>query len=225
VKAAALHGVRAVTFDAGGTLLDPWPSVGHVYADAAAECGLGPFDPQELAQRFFAAWRERGDFGYTRQSWQRIVHQTFTDLIEPSAGERLFASIYQRFARPDAWRVHEDVAPCLDRLRKQGLKLAVVSNFDERLEPLLHGLELADRFDCIVASGPLGMHKPAPEIFQHAARCLELPPATILHVGDSDVEDVQGARGAGMGSRLLQRRGPAIPGEVLTSLSELLPDL
>ena len=28
--------IQAVTFDVGGTLIRPWPSVGHVYAEVAA---------------------------------------------------------------------------------------------------------------------------------------------------------------------------------------------
>ena len=31
--------IRAVTFDVGGTLIEPWPSVGHVYAEVAAQHG------------------------------------------------------------------------------------------------------------------------------------------------------------------------------------------
>ncbi len=33
-----LSGVRAVTFDAGGTLLTPHPSVGEVYAERCKSC-------------------------------------------------------------------------------------------------------------------------------------------------------------------------------------------
>src|SRR5580700_10426449 len=32
--------IRAVTFDVGGTLIEPWPSVGRVYAEVAARHGL-----------------------------------------------------------------------------------------------------------------------------------------------------------------------------------------
>ena len=30
-------GIKAVTFDVGGTLINPWPSVGDVYVEVAAE--------------------------------------------------------------------------------------------------------------------------------------------------------------------------------------------
>jgi len=33
-------GIRAISFDVGGTLIRPWPSVGHVYAEVAAQQGV-----------------------------------------------------------------------------------------------------------------------------------------------------------------------------------------
>ena len=47
--------IKAVTFDAGGTLIKPWPSVGHVYAEAAA--GHARIAPERLNERFAAVWQ------------------------------------------------------------------------------------------------------------------------------------------------------------------------
>ncbi len=42
--------IRAVTFDVGGTLIEPWPSVGHVYAEVAARHGVAAIDVATLNQ-------------------------------------------------------------------------------------------------------------------------------------------------------------------------------
>ena len=43
-RARTSPSIRAVTFDVGGTLIQVWPSVGHVYADVAVACEM-PTDP------------------------------------------------------------------------------------------------------------------------------------------------------------------------------------
>ena len=53
-----LKGVRAVFFDAGGTLLYPHPSVGEVYARVAAEHGVKA-RPDLLNQIFHAVWDQK----------------------------------------------------------------------------------------------------------------------------------------------------------------------
>ena len=63
--------IRAVTFDAGGTLIEPWPSVGGVYAQVAAEFGLS-CDAETLNRGFGQAWRGRSDFNYTRAEWFEV---------------------------------------------------------------------------------------------------------------------------------------------------------
>ena len=63
--------------------------------------------------------------------------------------------------------------PTLDALAARGLKLGVISNWDERLRPLLRRLKLAGYFETIVVSREVRASKPARAIFQHAVRRLE----------------------------------------------------
>src|ERR1051326_3255670 len=53
--------VRSLTFDVGGTLIRPWPSVGHVYASAAQRYGYSNINPEILNRQFTAACA--GDVG------------------------------------------------------------------------------------------------------------------------------------------------------------------
>jgi putative hydrolase of the HAD superfamily len=197
--------IAAVTFDVGGTLIEPWPSVGHVYAEVAAKHGFAGLPARLLNCRFAAAWRATNEFDHTRGDWFEIVDRTFAGLLPENAARRFFPELYERFAEASAWRMFDDVLPALKTLAAQGLKLGVISNWDDRLRPLLQSLKLAARFDAIVVSCEAGFSKPSPRIFRRAARELGMPAASILHVGDDAAADVKGARAAGFQAAQIAR--------------------
>ncbi len=62
----------------------------------------------------------------------------------------------------------------------------------------LEALRIRHLFDCIVLSEEVGIEKPDPRIFHHAASLLEVAPERSLHVGDSYEADVVDGRSAGM---------------------------
>lgn len=211
----------AVTFDVGGTLIEPWPSVGHVYAEVAAAHGFPGLEPAALTRRFHGAWRTKGEFDYSPAAWQRLVDATFDGLVSRPPSASFFDALYRRFEKPGAWRVFEEVIPALGSLRQRGIKLGVISNWDDRLRPLLNGLDLGRWFDVIVLSAEAGTTKPAARIFHQAALALGVEPACILHVGDSPQEDVEGGRAAGFQAVRLDRAAPAaLPGR-LNRLTEV----
>jgi putative hydrolase of the HAD superfamily len=215
--------IRAVTFDVGGTLLEPWPSVGHLYAEVATGFGIHSIAPAELDRRFAAAWRARRQFDYSRGAWKNVVTQSFAELTEALPDDACFDAIYQRFASASAWRVFDDVLPTLQQLKSRGFKLGIVSNWDERLRPLLAQLRLLEWFDAAVISHEIGHWKPAPQMFHRVAELLALPAKTVMHVGDSQQEDVLGAQAAGCGAVLLKRGEPA--DGAICGLAALLPTL
>lgn len=215
--------VSAVTFDIGGTLIQPWPSVGHVYSRVARRHGIEAA-PEILNQKFAAAWKAKRNFNHTKPDWLELVGVTFAGL----AGEispALFSDLYCEFADPAAWRVYDDVRACLETLKQGGFKLGVISNWDERLRPLLRRLDLEKYFDVVVVSCEVGLPKPAPEIFRRATGQLGAMPANILHIGDSRKEDAEGARAAGFQSLLLSRDGARAEDGTIASLSALLERL
>ena len=205
----------------GGTLIRPWPSVGHLYAQVAAWHGHGNISIEALNRQFAAAWGAWDDFNYTRAEWAALVQATFSGLLDQPPSRALFSELYRRFAEPDAWQVFDDVCPCLDALASAGLKLGVISNWDQRLVPLLRRLKLHNYFDAVAVSCQVGYTKPSPVIFRRAASRLRLPPQAILHIGDSFAADVEGARSAGLKAAWLRRGGRAnAPGQ-FASLDEL----
>jgi putative hydrolase of the HAD superfamily len=213
--------MQAVTFDVGGTLIQPWPSVGHVYAEVAARHGVKNLSPGIINQHFRAAWQTKTNFNHTRGDWAALVERTFAGLTQDQPSETFFPELYERFGAPDAWQIFDDVLPALDALATAGIRLAVISNWDERLQPLLHQLKLADYFETIIVSCEAGFAKPSPVIFEHALKKLGLPPESILHVGDNLSADVQGARGAGLRAVRIDRKSPAVAHQQISSLSEV----
>jgi FMN phosphatase YigB (HAD superfamily) len=93
---------------------------------------------------------------------------------------------------PDRTQVLSDLARCYP--------LALVSNFDHAptARAILEREGLTASFDVIVISDEVGVCKPHPEIFHHAARALSVDPRVCLHVGDSEEADIAGAVGAGL---------------------------
>jgi putative hydrolase of the HAD superfamily len=211
--------IQAVTFDVGGTLIEPWPSVGHIYAQIAAKHGHGNISAEILNDRFKTAWQSGHDFDYTATGWENLVNRTFDGLISTCAP--FFPELYERFAEPDVWRVFEDVRPALESLASQDIRLAVISNWDERLRGLLERLRLRDYFETLVISCEVAFTKSSPVIFEHAAARLGLPPGSILHVGDSPEMDYNGAINAGFQALRLKRAGQPMRHGEIRSLTEL----
>lgn len=197
--AAPLNGgmIRAVTFDAGHTLIEPRESVGEVYATVAAQHGAADLPAGELERRFHAALHARGSAVSRREDWARIVDDTFAGLLTIPPSNTFFPELFERFGRAPAWRIYADVLPTLEMLAQRGARLGLISNWDDRLRPLLAELRLTKWFEVIVISCEVGCAKPAPGIFAAAAQAFGLPTAEILHVGDNWLADVAGARAAG----------------------------
>ena len=112
--------------------------------------------------------------------------------------------------------------PC-GRPASAGCGLIVVSNWDVSLPEVLGRVGLLDRLDGVVTSAAVGARKPDPRVFVEALRRAGVAAADALHVGDSPVEDVEGARAAGVAAVLLARDGrPGPPGvPTIASLAEL----
>lgn len=72
----------------------------------------------------------------------------------------------------------------LEHLKKRNYPLAVISNFDERLDTILESLRLKEYFTFIACSFDVGMCKPSPEVFQLVLSHFDVKAEDTLHVGD-----------------------------------------
>jgi putative hydrolase of the HAD superfamily len=227
--------IRAVTLDAAGTLIEVAEPVGETYARVAAQHGIR-VTPAAVERGFRAALAAAPPLAFPGASpvrlrdherawWYAIVRRAFGAAAVGAAFDATFDALFAFYADARAWRVAADVPAALATLRAHDLQLAVVSNFDARLGPLLDALGVARLVDAIVHSSAAGAAKPAPEIFRLALERLGTAADATLHVGDDPVADVHGARRAGLRSALIDRHGTAssVPGDVprLRSLGEL----
>ena len=215
-----MENIDAITFDAGNTLLQPWPSVGQVYAEVAGNHGVTA-EAAVLEQYFVNAWNEPRKVDYTKRAWSHLVDEVFRGIAEPPPSETFFDTLYERFAEPKTWRVYDDVLPALEALKQQNVRLAVISNWDNRLRRLLERLDLSHQFEVLSISAELGCQKPDPRIFEQTASRLGLPAACVLHVGDSEREDYEGALDAGFQARWLRRSSSSRSTLEIKSLAEL----
>jgi putative hydrolase of the HAD superfamily len=227
--------LAAVTFDAAGTLFDVAEPVGVTYARVATRRGLR-LAADDVERRFRDAIAAAPALAFPRVDpahrrdmerawWRAIVRASYGEAARAPAFDACFAELFAYYADPAAWELFGDVRPTLTGIRSRGLRVAVVSNFDDRLLGLITGLGLGALVDAVVPSSLAGAAKPDPEIFGVALRRLGVSPDAAVHVGDGPTADVEGARSAGMRAVLLDRvaRRPAVsPGvSTITSLSEL----
>jgi putative hydrolase of the HAD superfamily len=210
----ALRPVKAVLFDAVGTMLYADPPVAVTYHEAGRRFG-SCVKQAEVERRFalaFAAQEAidlqanagRTDEARERRRWQSIVAEVFADMAPRQLGP-LFETLWKHFAEPNHWALFDDVPPTWRVLEGRGLRLGLASNFDARLEAICQGhTPLAGCRDVFISSR-LGWRKPWPEFFAAIERELGLAPGEILLVGDSLEHDYRPALLAGWQAILLRR--------------------
>ncbi len=189
--------LRGLLVDAAGTLLAPTEPIATVYGRHARAFG-GSRSAREVASGIREAMADPA-LRATRlhepswhEFWGGVVRRA-TGVEDPA----LLDALYQHYEQRTAWRVAADARACCEAARARGIQVAVVSNWDTRLRPLLEALGVMRWIDAAVISGEYGHEKPDPQIFRYACQRLAIAPARALHVGDSARADVEGARAAG----------------------------
>jgi putative hydrolase of the HAD superfamily len=101
---------------------------------------------------------------------------------------------------------YSDAIGCLESLHAQGLRLAVLTNFElpNVHLALLHAGIDPSWFAALLSSSTLGVSKPDPRAYLAAAAALELPPSACVFVDDI-LKNVEGACHVGMRGVWLDR--------------------
>ena len=194
--------VRALFFDVGGTLLRTWPSVGAIYASAASRHRMTA-TTEGMERAFRESWTtlKRPGLTVSRKDWWRAV--VFRTLGQEN--QACFEELYEIFAHAGAWQVFPDVEETLREARSRGLHLGVISNWDERLRPLLDEIGLGHYFDSFTVSCEIGVEKPEAVIFLAALRAAGVAAREEVHIGNNENQDVRGAEAVGLRAVLLTR--------------------
>ena len=224
---------RCIFFDAGNTLLSVHPSIGYIYADTARRYGAD-LDEHTVEASFKSLWNQttplvsneghRLTYERERDWWRDIVRHVFQDHVRFEDFDAFFNDLYTRFALPESWKLYADVIEILDCLKKDGFRIAMISNWDSRLPALIQQLGISSYFEKIVVSALVGYEKPHPAIFRIALEDTGLAAGETVYVGDDLFLDYQAARKAGMNAIHLDRYGRFEPhDDRISTLHELLP--
>ena len=224
-----LAGVRAVFFDAVGTLLFPDPPAAEIYSRVATRHGLD-IAATNVRERFWAAYQaeealDRAAGWVTSEvreamRWRRIVSDSLVGVRDPDS---CFHELFHHFAHSGSWLLNPQAHAVLNGILETGVRVGIGSNYDARLLAVVDGLpELACLRDRVVISAQVGYRKPAVEFFREVARVAGCDPGEILFVGDDVENDYEGARNAGLKSVLLDPRGDKAGKARVADLNQIL---
>jgi putative hydrolase of the HAD superfamily len=197
-----LHGIKAIFFDAGGTLihLDSLRIRDLLRDELRIEISLDGFPrAQSLAMSRVAELVAAG-----AGSTEELKREFYSTLL-PVVGvpeDKLAAAVecVLTLAQSEMlWRkADETTAVALAQLKARGLILGVVSNSDGRIESAFEQAGLSSYFDFFIDSFNVGVEKPDREIFRKATERGGIAPHEAAYVGDLYSVDVLGARNAGL---------------------------
>jgi putative hydrolase of the HAD superfamily len=219
-------GIRAVFFDAVGTLIHPVPPAAEVYAEVGRRFS-SRYTAAEIAPRFRAAFRRqeaedqangwRTNEARELRRWQEIVAEVLDDVADPLP---CFEELFEHFARHDAWSIDPQAGTTISALGQRGFRVGIASNYDSRLRRLVAALPA---HDYLLISSEVGWRKPAAEFFAAMSGGAGLQPGQIIHVGDDFDNDYEGARVAGLQAVLLDPHGKCGHCRTIRRLDDLLP--
>ncbi len=219
--------VRAVFFDVGFTLLAPHPSVEDIVSQACEEAGIlvgrdcvwRHIATAETHMRAMvrAAPQTWADEQAIRAVWTAYFTELLRTCVASSADgtlEDAVSAALRRFDHYASYALYPDAVPVLRALHAEGLTMGVISDWGVSLWPIMHAHGLNQYFDFAVISAALRYAKPHPHLFEMALKRANAIPDYTIHVGDSYVLDVLGARSMGIQGVLIDRLGKVDPAHV-----------
>ncbi len=210
--------IRTLFFDAGFTLLYPHPSIPEICQEVCQQSGLH-ITLDSIQQNMEAVealyFHQRltshspwNDEQAITQFWIRY----YTNILRPTIEEQderllyqLALAVNEEFSKHTSWKIYPEVRATLEQLRAHGYSLGVISDWGIALGPILRRLHLTPYFDCLLISAVARYAKPSPQLYELALQRANAIPDYTLHVGDSYIYDVLGARAMGITPVLLDR--------------------
>lgn len=210
--------IRTIFFDAGFTLLHPNPSSPEVCQRVCQQLGLHihirEFEQRmtEAEEYYFRQTRLKRHTWASEQTINEFWIEYYMNLLRPFVEEHdeprlyeLALGITREFDQHTSWQVYPDVFPVLKKLRANNYTLGVISDWGIALGPILRSLQLTHYFDCLLVSAVTRHAKPSPALYELALHRANSIADYTIHIGDSYIHDVLGARAVGITPILLDR--------------------
>ncbi len=217
---SSFDGVRALTFDLFGTVLDLGGSLEPPLARYFGERGL-----DVDAGAFWAQWRARQRIEQYQDTILQLGHSGYLATCERAlrytlrlnrldTGDAAMAEIMAFWQDLNPF---PEVLPALERLGDR-YDLVALSNGNAHFLEHLATNRIGWDFEAVISVGEVGAFKPHPAVYRHAATSLGLEPAQCLMVSANSF-DVLGARACGFRAAFVNR------GDLPYEDSPLQPDL
>jgi len=198
--------IKAVLFDLGGTLIKTM-SVPVICKRILARHGVHvqtTIDEKALDE-IFKEMSQNYRLPY-RKFWRIYNIKILKKLKLRGNLEELADVITDEWWDNADYELNPEVKNTLLALRKQGLKLGIVSNgFRKDIDEILSKVDLTDQFDVTVGVDDMGTSKPEKKMFLYALEKLTVAPNEALFVGDNLEADYKGAEEAGLKPLLIDR--------------------
>lgn len=220
--------IAGVLFDLDDTLLDHRGAARSALSLWTASLGLSG----ELAE-FEERWLHFETIYYRKYQARELTNAEHRRArVREFLAPRLFADdaeadlAFQGYwnAYCASWRAFDDAVDAVQRARRAGLAVGILTNGDVEAQTLkVTSTTLATLNVPVFASSELPAAKPHPSAFHAACEALGVLPGQCLMVGDSIENDIEGGHNAGLPVMLLDRFGKtstAYP--TVSSLTELV---
>ena len=184
---------RAVLFDFFGTLTTAMKGLSPT-APAAQALGVEPVAFAAMLTATYLA-RARGEFGDLPTQLRRVAAM-IGQRTSPAQGRA--AARLRCLAVASVIRLRPEAVPALRALRRQGLRVGLVSDCTDEVPPAVARSRIDPLLDGRVFSCQVGACKPDHRLYHVAAQQLRVRPSECLYVGDGGAHELVGADQVGM---------------------------
>jgi len=186
---------KAVIYDMYETLITHYNCPLYFGAEMATDAGVS-------REEFFRVWRN-DEYERMRTVGKMTLEELLTmtlkdvgnysqELVEKLANKRVATKV-ECFEH-----LHPQIIPMLEELKRQGLKIGLISNCYFEEAKVIRDSVLFPYFDEVCLSCELGIRKPEEAIYERCMQELSVIPDECVYVGDGGSNELESAKKLGM---------------------------